>query len=142
MTLKLKNPQAGQFPPGGWPFRDPRTGWNVAGVKAYEQDYSLLATKIIDNRKSNPHLYPPNDPKFFDHNSVVQEIFAQKYVTNPGLFVGGTPAPIQPKKPVTTLSPTTTCPKCGGTNFEPTYCPTCGGRRINGYKCKSCGSKL
>jgi len=139
MTLVLKNPSPSQFPPGGWCFRDNRTGWTIKGSACFEHNASLLADKIIKHRRANPHIYKSGEVDFFDHNLVIQEIYAYKKATHPDLFVGHD-APV--KRSIPTIAPASKCPTCGGNEFEPTYCPTCGGRKINGYKCKSCGTKL
>jgi hypothetical protein len=136
MSLKLKKP-SGQFPPGGWPFTDPRTKFTCNG---FEGTPDMQAVKIIAHRRANPHIYPPAEGQWFDRQSVAQEVMAQKYATNPELFVGGgQPAPKPKRKKIE--HPISMCQHCGSTDWEPVYCPTCGGKRLTGYKCKQCGKQ-
>lgn len=141
MIYQLKNPNANQFPPQGWPFKDPKTGFRCNG---YEGTPAMHAVKIIGNRRANPHHYPPGEPQWFDPNSVIQEIYAQKAATHPQLFKGFPDVQIvaQPERIVSrVVAPTVIC-SCGANDYEPIYCKTCGGKRITGYKCKSCGKEL
>lgn len=139
MNLQLKQPN-GPFPAGGWPFSDKRTNRAFNGM-----DYTLdmLVMAVIDHRKRNPNLYPPEQPEPFNRDLVMQEILRQKQTTNPELFVGfvgngtnGVPVNVAvsigaPKFPCT----------CGKNDWEPTFCPTCSGRRVTGYTCKACGQR-
>lgn len=140
MILQLKNPTQ-QFPQGGFGFRDPKTGFICNG---YEGTPAMHAVKIIANRRANPHVYPAGESQWFDQQSVIQEIYAQKVVTHPHLFKGYSDAYIVPQKDKVvsrTIAPTVAC-ACGSHDFDPVYCKTCGGRVIKGYKCKSCGKEL
>jgi DNA-directed RNA polymerase subunit M/transcription elongation factor TFIIS len=138
MILKLKSPQA-QFPNAGWPFKDPRTGFTVKGVAAYEQTAHGLAHKIIKNRRANPHLYSASEPQWFDTESVVQEIYQLKKSTHPELFTDSTaslPAPTADKKVTTPQG--LKCPECGSADVTALGCKTCSGNRIKSYKCNAC----
>jgi len=138
MILKLKNPQ-GQFPPGGFPFTDSRTKmkWN-----GYEGTPAMTAAKVITHRRANPMLYPAGISEAFDLNSVVQEIFAQKFTTSPELFSGYGPpdAVVQVNMNAPTgpaVSASTPC-QCGSNQIVPVYCQTCSGNRVTGYRCAGC----
>jgi hypothetical protein len=140
MILKLSNPTAQQFPAGGWPFKDERTGFIVDGEKAFEQTWNGLADKIIRVRLANPHLGPKDDPSWTDRQSVIQEVFRYKAQTHPELFVkvdGKITTPLPPRAKVAIKS-TTKCPYCESQNIEGIRCKTCGGTRIKGYKCLTC----
>lgn len=141
MILQLKNSNANQFCQGGWPFVDPKSGFKCNG---YEGTPKMHANKIIAHRRANPTLFPPNDASLFDVNSVIQEIYQQKFQTHPQLFVGqpGYTVLKMEKPAKKNYQPNSKCPKCNSPDFEPVYCPTCTGRRITGYKCKSCGTHL
>lgn len=127
MILQLKCPSC-QMPPGGFPFRDPKTQrtW-----KGYEWFYDNLAKDVIRHRMENPHVYNRNEVAAFDYNSVVQEIFQQKYATHPEIFIG--------HGGEVKVSDPTKCRMCGSTEEEPIFCPTCSGQRVIGAKCKKCG---
>lgn len=138
MTLRLKNPNA-QFPPGGWPFKDERTGFKVG---EYEGTPEMQAEKVIKNRRANPHLYPAAEGHWFSRDAVVQEIYRNKFKTHAYLFAG---------RPDKTASSVLSPPRkqieqaasicaCGANYFEPVYCPTCSGKRIKSYKCRKCGA--
>ena len=137
MSLRLKNASASQFPPGGWPFTDPKTGRKFNGWEGTPQ---MIAVKVVEHRRANPSLYP--DGAGQDVNAIIQEIFAQKVKAMPWLFTGfpdqGPGAyPSQPA-PASVSIRGEKC-SCGATEFKPVYCPTCSGRRIIGYTCASCG---
>ncbi len=136
MILALKQPN-GSFPPGGWPFTDPRTKktWN-----GYEGTPQMHAISIIAHRRMNPKVYSPDEPQWFDMLLVIQEIYAQKFATQPAIFRGQADATLGVvQKPV---SGDQKCSKCGATDFEPVYCKTCGGQKVKGWKCRSCGTEL
>lgn len=140
MIYQLKSSNSA-FPPQGWPFTDPKTGFKCNGWEGTPQ---MHATKIIANRRANPSFYPTGEAKWFDPASVVQEIYAQKAATHPHLFKGFPDAHIVPRAErivSRVIAPTVKC-SCGAGDFEPILCKTCGGRRIVGYKCKACGKEL
>lgn len=139
MIYQLKNPNS-SFPQYGWPFTDPRTGFICKG---YEGTPTMHAVKIINHRRANPHVYSKDEPQWFDTQSVVQEIYAQKAATHPHLFRGFDDAmvTIQNVNNRQALAPTVKC-KCGAQDFDPIFCKTCGGRKVTGYRCKSCGKEL
>ncbi len=140
MSLILKNSTSSQFPPGGYPFTDPKTGRKFNGWEGTPQ---MIAVKVAEHRRANPSLYP--DGAGQDINGIIQEIFAQKFKVMPWLFRGqpdqGPGAyPSQPAtEPVTIRGEKCSC---GATEFTPEYCKTCSGSRVVGMKCKSCGKAV
>jgi predicted RNA-binding Zn-ribbon protein involved in translation (DUF1610 family) len=140
MILKLKNPNS-HYPPGGWTFKDERTGYEVKGAAATEQNVNGLAAKIIRVRAANPHLYPPNEGKWFDVPLVIQEIFSVKAQTHPQLFANmqgnlSVPVVVQSDKVAQTG---VKCPACASENVTGIKCKTCAGTRIKSYHCENCG---
>ena len=136
MSLQLKNPNAG-FPPGGFPFQDPKTGMIFNG---YEGNAEMIAVKVSAHRQANQKLYPEGGG---DVGGIVQEIFSQKNAQMPWLFSGGPDDPGMPPTAQVSASaggPGGSC-VCGATETDPIYCPTCGGQRITGYKCRACGAE-
>lgn len=141
MIYQLKKPQVNQFPHGGWPFRDERTGFTC---KPHEGTPAMHAVKIIAHRRANPQHYPRNESKWFDQASVIQEVYAQKAKTHPQLFIGFPDAVIVPRAEIVInpgRGPQSEC-SCGAKTFEPIYCKTCAGKRVTGYKCKNCGKEV
>jgi hypothetical protein len=54
MKLKLAS---GHWPPGGWQYYDPKTGYRE--TKPTEHDRKEAAQAILQMRRNNPHIYPP-----------------------------------------------------------------------------------
>ncbi len=134
--LRLKNATASQFPQGGWPFTDPRTGMKFNG---WEGSPMMQAVKIAAHRGANPSKWPDGTGQ--DLNSIVQELYAQKFSVMPWLFLGQPDKdPSYPSNPATVLVNGEKC-SCGNTQFTPIYCATCSGKRITGYKCSGCGKQ-
>ena len=137
MILKLKNPNA-PFPQGGWPFKDPKTGFSVNG---YEGTPTMHAPKIIAHRRANPHVYPSQQYHWFDEQSVIQEIYQQKLATHPHLFRGFADKTVEIKTKATNKrveQPSLNC-ECGALDWKPKYCPTCSGKKLIGWTCGKCG---
>jgi hypothetical protein len=132
--LKLKTPNSG-FPPGGWAFKDPRTGMSFNGMEATLDQQEL---KIIKHRLANPKVYSQSDINFFDRQYVRQEIFQQLQSRSPGLFVGYEGELVRAVQFSAEPQPSGKC-SCGSEMFEPQYCPTCSGRKVIGFKCTDCG---
>lgn len=136
MSLRLKNP-SNQFPPGGYPFTDERTGFKVDPMSGTPD---MHAVKIIAHRRANPHIYPPAEPQWFDQTSVREEVLQQKFKTNPELFVGQPEKIKLIKAKSKVIDPGNSICECGALDWEPTFCPTCGGRKkVTGFKCRKCG---
>ncbi len=129
-----------QFPPGGFGFEDPKTGFKCVG---YEGTPQMHAVKIRDHRRANPKFYPTGEGHWFDLNSIVQEIYQQKVRTHPYLFKGypdkGPPI-VKQDNSESIISPTVFC-ECGSNEWEVQYCRSCSGKRITGRKCKKCGKE-
>ena len=136
MSLQLKRP-SDQFPPGGFGFKDARTGMMFNG---YEGTPAMTAVKVIAHREANPSLYPRSEGHWFSVDGIVQEIFEQKYATMPWLFIGGPDDPGLPTPQPRSLTAKGVC-VCGATETEPVYCKTCGGQKVVNYKCKACGQE-
>lgn len=139
MILRLKNANASQFPPAGWNFLDPKTGFKCVG---HEGTPAMHAAKIIANRRANPHIYPASETAAFDTQSVIQEIYQQKFVTHPGLFVGFDQPPRVRAVPegAKVIVGNNAC-SCGSLEFIEELCKTCGGRKVVGWKCSKCGKR-
>ncbi len=137
MTYILKNPNRDQFPPGGFPYVDPKTGMRFSG---FDGTVHHIAQQVSNHRRANPNLYPVGEHHWFDLNYIVQQIYEQKAGVQPWLFVG-----FPDQTPSATHIPQKTPEMgyciCGGSEVEEILCSTCGGRRVTGYKCKSCGKK-
>lgn len=133
MNLRLKIPNAA-FPPGGYAFRDPKTGLAFNGMEA---TLDGQIEKIVRHRLANPRFYPLNEPHWLDRERVRQEIFQQIHAKHPELFVGYDAPPRQTIK-VVVSQPRNAC-VCGSIEADPVYCKTCGGSKIKAWKCKKCG---
>lgn len=114
------------MPPGGFPFTDPKTNRKWVG---FEWNWDLLAKDIIKHRHDNPHIYARDVAESFNYNSVVQEIFRQKFATHPDIFSGHGGE----------VKSSNACRVCGATEEEPIFCPTCSGQRVIGTRCLKCG---
>jgi hypothetical protein len=140
MSLLQPKQSNGGFPPNGWPFTDPKTGFKCNGWEGTPQ---MHAVKIIQHRRANPGVYPPGESQWFDAAAVIQEIYKQKASTHPHLFRGYPDGPrmvTREQKGSIVVSPTLIC-GCGSNEWEELYCKTCAGRRITGYKCRKCGKE-
>ena len=135
--LRLKNPSQ-QFPRDGFGFVDPRTHKTFPG---YEGTPAMQAVKIIAHRHANPTIYPAGEGQWFNQMEVIQEVYRQKQLTMPELFVGYDALPVAPSVPYQpqSLSPAGMTCSCGSSSFKPSYCLTCGGNKINGWICNNCG---
>lgn len=140
MPLRIKS---GPWPPGGFPFADPRTGQKFDGMSA---DLTLQARNVIQHRLANPRFYPKDQSGAFSLTGVMQEITDFVCNRNPGACfdpasnVSPRAAAPNPAAPVI-ASPQFACPKCGSVEWIADYCPTCSGKRVVGYICVKCGAK-
>jgi hypothetical protein len=121
------------WPPGGFPFKDARTGKNFEGMSA---DLDLQVLNVIQHRKANPSFYPSTETSAFEPANIRQQIIDYMCLLRPHLC-GGPEIDRTYQAPV----PTDKCPKCGSDKAEPVFCRTCGGQKITGWKCVSCGAE-
>lgn len=129
--------RTGEFIPGGFLFQDPRTGMTFKDGGFYS-----VVSQIQRHRQANPRLYPIDDGKWLDYDSICQELddySCLRLGNDPHWCSGGTPAPKNPKKVGYTVTMPTPCTQCGGTNGTEIVCATCGGRKVTGWKCVACG---
>jgi len=127
MKLVMRRPTE-LYPAGqGFSFIEPKTKKEFNGLHGSPNE---TARKVVEHRRANPHIF--SEASEFDVESVVQEIFAQKFATMPELFIGfGDP---------TETGMSNKC-KCGANDWEEIYCPTCAGKRVVGHKCRKCGKE-
>lgn len=71
MSLRIKR---GPFPPGGFQFKDPKTGYPFDGLSA---DLNRQARMVIAHRQSNTLHYPTEKAEAFSMVAVIQEITDQ-----------------------------------------------------------------
>lgn len=135
MPLTLK--KASGWPPGGYPFKDPRTGKVFDGMSA---DLGLQAKNVVIHRRGNPRVYPPNDTGWFDVGAIRQEIINYMCSLRPELCTDGVPLPLNEPAAFAVQKPAHACPKCGSHEASPVYCKTCSGQKITGWKCV-CGTE-
>lgn len=139
MPLKLRT-RAGAWPPGGFPFKDPRTGKTFDAMSA---DLALQAKNVIAHRSANPRIYPRDEAQYFFADAVKQEIVDQICANRPELctdHVGGRiePQPIPKGVTVPSVQAGKRCYKCGGTEFDPIFCKTCSGSKVKAWLCRGC----
>lgn len=132
--------RTGIMPPGGYAFRDPKTGKHFTDMLTFNDQVAA----IIQHRKANVHLYTPFE---FASASVAEELdaytcqrlgFDNRYCTGGDLSQNTSDTEPRKKSEPVTGAP---CPKCGSTQWTPIYCKTCSGKRITGYACSSCGTR-
>ena len=124
----------GGFPPGGYPFQDPRTGKKFDGFE--NGGFNDQVRAIIRHRSVNPRLYPASEPKWLDYSDVALELEA--YTCN---RLGNDPlychAENTRMKPLARVNGFPVCPVCKETML-PRYCPSCRHKRLIGYRCPKC----
>jgi predicted RNA-binding Zn-ribbon protein involved in translation (DUF1610 family) len=135
MQLIYRN---GEFPPNGFEFIDPRTGFKIGGT---DSNFDETVRKIIQHRLANPKIYPPTDARCLTADFVSDEL--DTYTCN---RLGNSPSyckDMDERKvfipPFTIQKPANACPKCGETDAKPRFCQTCAGSRILGFICSKCG---
>lgn len=124
------------WPPGGFPFVDPKSGMAFEPMSA---DLQLQTQNVIKHRRANPSIYPPSDKTAFDPLAVQREIIeyicrvrpsnCTETVRQAKSYFVVEPGPPHGKK----------CLKCQSENLVATYCKSCGGRKITSWKCTQCG---
>lgn len=134
----------GPFPPGGWPYADPRSGMRFPGM---EQTFEEQVSKIIRHRLGNygaGKLYDPakGDEKHISTEEVTYEL--HEYTCQ---RLGYDPKFCYPKDHSQQVvlrdkffeTPNNrTCPKCNNA-LKDKLCPTCQGNRVIGVECPVCG---
>jgi hypothetical protein len=90
MTLNLPN---GHWPPGGWQYLDPKTGYRE--LKPIERDKMEVANAILAMRRNNRAHYPPNTATL-EASIAELELYTARRLFNKGLkqyVVTSIPAP-------------------------------------------------
>lgn len=122
-----------RWPPGGYPFKDGKTGKNFDPMAG---DITERVRQVQAYRRANPHIF--TDQNELDSSGIRTEIIAYICTHNPSICVGdivaALPNPEAPRSPK--------CPKCSATDATPKYCPTCGGSKIDYYTCNQCQTKF
>ena len=126
--------QGSQFPPGGFPFTDPKSG------RVFDAMAGGLADRIRDvtkHRLSNPAMYSGDE---INPDPIRQEIVDFMCGKRPQLCMEGF-IPVIPNPAA--LVQTVSCPTCGLLDAKPTFCPTCGGGdRIKFWTCNNCNTQF
>ena len=138
MKIQLTH-RNGDFPPNGFEFTDPKTGFKIGGTSA---NFDETVKQIIQHRLANPKIYLPSDMRPLSTDFVADELDA--YTCN---RLGNSPRyckDMDERKVVipvgiTIHKPTNACPKCGEKDSKPRFCQTCAGSRILGFICLKCG---
>lgn len=137
MRLLTQFREGHPWPNGGYAFKDGRTGRKFDGMSA---DLKLQAQNVIKHRQANPHIYPPDQPKYLDLDWVMLEIEDYMCKENPAIC-GGDAQPKVRKDPTFDIPlPTEPCTVCGFTSWSPNWCKTCGSGKVEGFKCGNCGN--
>ena len=129
----------GVMPPGGYAYRDPKTGKHYVDMHT---NFKTRVTEIIRDRKANPGIYPATAIVEFDYDYVARQLSeynCMRLGNDPRYCISDTqPMPSAPE--VLTLTGKKCV--CGSTEWLPNYCKTCGGKRLKGYICAQCGAKI
>lgn len=138
MALHIRQINRG-WPTNGFPFTEPKTGKLFDGMSA---DLRLQAQNVIQHRKANPNIFPPNDLGLFDQHNVERQIINQICAARPEACYDDSLPEImtQPQQSIAPASKK--CFKCGSSDLEPIYCKTCSGKRILAYRCKACNQEV
>lgn len=139
MSFKLRH-REGQFPAGGFYFKDAKTG-----MEFKEGDFYSVVRLIIAHRKANPRLYPTEQFHLLDFVCVGNELDAytcSRLGNDPRFCESGEPLKLIPAADAKLVTMGKPCYMCGNATGWETICPTCSGRRLNGYICQKCSSPL
>lgn len=136
MKLISRNPP---FPPGGYPYYDPRTGIRYNGLEGTFDD---IMRKIQADRKRNPRVYPPDEEqgKFLDLVFIgksLDEYTCNRLGNSTRWCTDGNGQVINRNYNLGKIQ-LTTCPDCN-VALQEKICPTCSGHRVIGYVCPKCG---
>lgn len=123
-----------QFPSGGYPYTDKRTG-HVFDATAGNLD--MRVNDVRKHRLANTHIY--TNATDFDRDAIRQEIVDFMCNRNPSLCsdvdlsLAPPPTPEAPKL-------THSCVKCGAMDATANICLSCGGRAVKNWTCNICGN--
>lgn len=141
-TFRLKQ---GVYPPGGFPFKDPRTGKYYEGLS---NDLNSRAREIIRDRLLNPKIYPQHESQWFAMTSVIDEIILPiciawpNYCITDGKYFSTGAENAAASTPQAKYVADVLCPQCGAGSWEKVMkTPTCKscGPRLAGWRCSNCG---
>lgn len=128
----------GEFPPAGFAFTDPKTGFKFNGLEA--GGFNDQVRRIIQHRAVNPVKYPPANSQAFDFDAVAMELEAYQCLrlgNNPRYcFDTDNKSPTR-VYPASRINGVPICPVCKQAMSE-RYCPGCSGQRLIGYRCEKC----
>lgn len=128
----------GSFPPGGYEFKDPRTGMTFNG---HEANFQQQISNIIRHRQGNPKIYPPGEVGFMDRVNIANELSefnCARLKNDPAYCMDGKIRVAAKDVGDTVGKP---CPKCGEPLREK-LCSTCLGRRVIGLICLKCDTEV
>lgn len=139
MSFKLLN-RNGAFPPGGFKFKDPRTGL------VFDQgDFYHVVRMVIAHRSANSRIYPTNEIEFlnFDMVSIELDCYTCSRIGNdPRFCESGEPLRLQPDEGAIAEEMNKKCYRCGNKMGFPLYCKSCHGQKLSGFICASCKAPL
>lgn len=130
--------RGGVFPPGGYPYTDPRTKMIFNGMEA---DFYGQVQKILNHRLANPNLYPRGEVGQLDPNSIAAQLDTyqcQRLGNHSKYCLDGNAPAVYPGRELRTQPSNQVCGKCGG-QLLAVGCATCASFRISSYKCPQCG---
>lgn len=130
----------GPLVPGGYYFKDPKTGRVFDGMAI---TFIAQCKLIREHRLANPRVYPPSDFKSINLQSIGDELAAaicNRLGNNPKYCVDVQAQAHAAAVAAAVQAAPRLCPKCGKP-LEPIYCRTCGGQKIKGYRCTACGTQ-
>jgi hypothetical protein len=128
--------QGSAWPPGGFPFVDPRTGMKFDAMSG-NIDHKI--GQVQQHRRANPTVYPNGEGTSADF--IRQEIVDYMCGRNMSLCMEGTITSMaKPSNPAAIVQ-TVNCPSCGKIDAVPTFCVTCGGNKVKYWTC-SCGTQF
>lgn len=94
------------YPPGGWQFTQPETGWKAPAGKSFEQVVDLLTA----HRQANPGLSLPVDRKTVAYNLEMFTIHRIQFDPHYVNFSDGETPP--PEQSVISYAPENHCSTC------------------------------
>ena len=128
--------QGSAWPPGGFPFTDPRTGMKFDAMSG---NIDHKVQQVQQHRRANPSVYPNGEG--MNPDAIRQEIVDFMCAKNISLCMEGSVAPtVRPGNPAAIVQ-TVNCPSCGKLDATPNFCVTCGGNKVRSWSC-SCGTEF